>query len=128
MTTHAAALAKIGEWTGICGDGPGVLLEELASLGFVVARRPEWRNPDDAPSETPFLVKARIFGEHGSAGDVTDIYIGERTPSGEWLVRTGAARSPAYPVLGWSPIPRSLRKWPAPIRWPRFEVSASSAV
>lgn len=96
MTTDATALAKIGEWTGICGDGPGVLVAELAALGFVVARCPEWRNPDDAPLETQFLVKARVFGEHGCANDVTDIFIGHRTPSGEWLVRTGAERSPAY--------------------------------
>lgn len=39
MTTDATALAKIGEWTGICGDKPEVLVEELAALGFVVARR-----------------------------------------------------------------------------------------
>ncbi|GEP08908.1 hypothetical protein [Methylobacterium gnaphalii] len=39
MTTDATALAKLDEWTGICGDAPEFLVEELAALGFVVARR-----------------------------------------------------------------------------------------
>ncbi|MDP4021095.1 hypothetical protein Q8W71_00530 [Methylobacterium sp. NEAU 140] len=39
MTTDPTALAKIGEWTGICGDKPEVLVGELAELGFVVTPR-----------------------------------------------------------------------------------------
>jgi hypothetical protein len=48
MTTDATALAKIGEWTGICGDKPEVLVEELAALGFVVARRDQVEALSDA--------------------------------------------------------------------------------
>jgi hypothetical protein len=110
MTTDATALAKIGEWTGICGDKPEVLVEELADLGFAVVRRLEWRNPDDAPLETPFLVKATIFADPGYTDEVTDIFLGERMRSGKWLVRHGSVRSPSHRVLGWSPIPRALRK------------------
>lgn len=48
MTTDPTALAKIGEWTSICGDGPEVLVEELAALGFVVARREDVLPPGRA--------------------------------------------------------------------------------
>lgn len=47
-TADRVALAKIGEWTGICGDAPGVLVEELAALGFVVARRDQVEALSDA--------------------------------------------------------------------------------
>lgn len=38
MTTDPTALAKIGEWTFICGDKPDLMVKELADLGFAVVR------------------------------------------------------------------------------------------
>lgn len=34
--TNPIALAKIGEWTAICGEPPEALVRELAELGFVI--------------------------------------------------------------------------------------------
>ncbi|KQP72368.1 hypothetical protein [Methylobacterium sp. Leaf112] len=39
MTSEPAALAKINEWTSICGDKPELTVKELAALGFIVVRR-----------------------------------------------------------------------------------------
>ncbi|MCF4127923.1 hypothetical protein [Methylobacterium sp. SyP6R] len=39
MTTDPTALAKIGEWTGICGYRAEVFVEDLAETGFVVTPR-----------------------------------------------------------------------------------------
>ena len=47
MTTNPIALAKLGEWTSICGDPPELLVRELADLGFVIVPR------DDAPDGVP---------------------------------------------------------------------------
>lgn len=48
MTTDATALAKIADWTGICGDKPEVLVQELAEIGFVLARRDQVEALSDA--------------------------------------------------------------------------------
>lgn len=39
MTTNPIALAKLGEWTYVCGDPPELLVHELAALGFVILPR-----------------------------------------------------------------------------------------
>lgn len=39
MTADPIALAKVGEWTSICGDPPELLVRELAEVGFVIVPR-----------------------------------------------------------------------------------------